>query len=233
MFTGLVRAIGQLEPSSSGVWVRLESAGSLGAICLGDSIAVDGVCLTMAELLGGEGGTGARAFRADVSTETLGRSALAGRAAAGARVNLEPALRLSDRLGGHLVSGHVDGPGTVREIRRQGDFYELALAWGDPGFGRFICPKASVAIDGISLTVAGCSETGVDFWIAVVPHTWSATTLADRRVGDVVNLEADLMAKYAERLLEHRFLPRMPTSGAVASPQSLTPHWLAEHGWMG
>jgi len=233
MFTGLVRAIGRLEPSSSGVWVRLESAGSLGAISLGDSIAVDGVCLTVAELLGEENRGGVRAFRADVSAETLARSSLAGRAAAAARVNLEPALRLADRLGGHLVSGHVDGSGTVREIRRQGDFFELALTWGDPIYGRFICPKASVAVDGISLTVAGCSEAGEAFWIAVIPHTWSSTTLADRRVGDVVNLEADLMAKYAERLLEHRFPSGMPPVGKVPSPQTLTPNWLAEHGWMG
>jgi riboflavin synthase len=233
MFTGLVRAIGRLEPSSSGVWVRLESAGSLGAIHLGDSIAVDGVCLTVAELLGGEDRAGVRAFRADVSAETLARSALAGRAAAGARVNLEPALRLSDRLGGHLVSGHVDGPGRVCEIRRQGDFFELALAWGDPRQGRFICPKASVAVDGISLTVAGCSEAGETFWIAVIPHTWATTTLNDRKVGDVVNLEADLMAKYAERLLEHRFPLGMPPSGQVTSPETLTSNWLAEHGWMG
>lgn len=242
MFTGLVRAIGRLEPCSNGVWVHLESAGALGELHLGDSIAVDGVCLTVAELIGAEGRGGARGFRADVSGETLSRSALAGRAAAAGRVNLEPALRLSDRLGGHLVSGHVDGLGSVREIRRQGEFFELALAWRDPGHGRFICPKASVAVDGISLTVAGCSPSGEEFWIAVVPHTWASTTLADRRVGDAVNLEADLMAKYAERLLEDRFpahharphqspSQRTMASAPSAEAPSLTSHWLAEHGW--
>ena len=231
MFTGLVRAIGRLEPCSSGIWVRLEHAGSLGPMALGDSIAVDGVCLTVAELLQGGGDGSERAFRADVSAETLARSALASRAAAAARVNLEPALRLSDRLGGHLVSGHVDGLGTVQEIRRQGDFFELSLAWQDSSYGRFICPKASVAVDGISLTVAGCSEAGSAFWIAVVPHTWAATTLAERKPGDWVNLEADLMAKYAERLLEERFPPQGQVVGSRAVPQPLSSHWLAEHGW--
>ena len=231
MFTGLVQAIGHLEPCSSGIWVRLERAGSLGPMALGDSIAVDGVCLTVAELLKGGGDGSARAFRADVSAETLARSALASRAKAAPRVNLEPALRLSDRLGGHLVSGHVDGLGTVQEIRRQGEFFELALAWKDPSYGRFICPKASVAVDGISLTVAGCSEAGSAFWIAVVPHTWSATTLAERRAGDVVNLEADLMAKYAERLLEERFPRQEEASGSHMLPTPLSAHWLAEHGW--
>jgi riboflavin synthase len=224
MFTGLVRGLGQLERCANGVRVRLERSGSLGPIALGDSIAVDGVCLTVAECLAGSDG-GVAGFRADVSEETLSRSALAQRAASGSRVNLEPALRLADRLGGHLVSGHVDGLGTVREIRREAGSWRLGLGWRNPGFGRYICTKASVAVDGISLTVADCEADGSTFWIAVIPHTWSSTTLTDRREGDAVNLEADLLAKYAERLLADRL------HTAAAGEQELSAAWLAEHGW--
>ena len=226
MFTGLVQALGQLERCAGGVRVRLEHAGSLGPIHLGDSIAVDGICLTVAECLPGPDG-GASGFRADVSEETLRRSSLEQRAASGSRVNLEPALRLADRLGGHLVSGHVDGLGTVRQIRREAGSWRLGVCWNDPAFGRYICPKASVAVDGISLTVAGCAADGSTFWIAVIPHTWASTTLMDRREGDAVNLEADLLAKYAERLL----VDRLPQAGAEVQPPDLSADWLAEHGW--
>ena len=151
--------------------------------------------------------------------------------------DLEPALRLSDRLGGHLVSGHVDGLGTVVAIAREPASWRLEVRWNDPAYGRYVCGKASVAIDGISLTVAGCSTAG-QFWIAVIPHTWSATTLAHRRVGDVVNLEADLLAKYTEQLLRSASpLPGSPRAGSQrpgsqASPgPAITPTWLAEQGW--
>ena len=226
MFTGLVQAIGRLERCPNGVKVHFERSGSLGVIALGDSIAVDGVCLTVAECLGASGA--AAGFRADVSEETLQRSLLGVRAQAGLPVNLEPALRLSDRLGGHLVSGHVDGLGTVRAIQRQQASWRLELAWNDPVFGRYVCEKASVAVDGISLTVAGCSRDGAGFWLAVIPHTWTSTTLQDRRPGDGVNLEADLLAKYTERLLAAG-----PLRGSGSSNEApLTSGWLAEQGWL-
>ncbi|MCP9833542.1 MULTISPECIES: riboflavin synthase [unclassified Cyanobium] len=212
MFTGLVQAIGRLERSPAGVRVRTD----LGPLALGDSVAVDGVCLTVAELL-------SDGFRADVSAETLGRSTLAERAAAGGWVNLEPALRLVDRLGGHLVSGHVDGLGEITTIQRQPDAWRLEVAWLDPAYGRYVCEKASVALDGISLTVAGCEADGSHFWMAVIPTTWNGTTLAGRRVGERVNLEADLLAKYTERLLR--------PAGTTAPEATLSSAWLAEHGW--
>jgi len=227
MFTGLVRAIGRLERCPHGVKVHLEATGALGAIALGDSVAVDGICLTVAECLGEAGA--AAGFRADVSEETLRRSLLGARAQAGQRVNLEPALRLSDRLGGHLVSGHVDGLGTVRAIQRQPASWRLELAWHDPAYGRYVCEKASVAVDGVSLTVAGCSPDGAAFWIAVIPHTWMGTTLQERRPGDDINLEADLLAKYTERLLA----ATRPGGGEAGAEPPLTALWLAEQGWGG
>lgn len=226
MFTGLVQTVGHLRRHSGGVVVV---APELADLALGDSVAVDGICLTVAALTHD-------GFRADVSEETLGRSTLAAKAEAGAAVNLEPALRLADRLGGHLVSGHVDGLGEVTGISRVAGSWRLDLRWLDPAYGRYVCEKASVAVDGISLTVAGCAESGDRFWIAVIPHTWEGTTLRQRRVGERVNLEADLLAKYTERLLAagmgNAAIPpdRAGGSSHQAGP-SVDAAWLAGHGW--
>jgi riboflavin synthase len=230
MFTGLVQATGRIGRAASGVVLRWQAATVAwgpAALQLGDSVSVDGVCLTVAALLADGGG-----FRADVSEETLARTSLAAKADRGGWVNLEPALRLSDRLGGHLVSGHVDGIGLVRAVERQRASWRLELAWREADYGRYICEKASVAVDGISLTVAGwASDGGVPdqadgaFWIAVIPHTWAATTLAQRKVGDAVNLEADLLAKYTERLLQHG------GADSASASADLSRAWLADHGW--
>jgi riboflavin synthase len=228
MFTGLVRAVGRLERSPAGVRLRLDpeapdtASGGLGPLALGDSVAVDGVCLTVAACF-------PDGFRADVSEETLERTTLAAKAASGAAVNLEPALRLSDRLGGHLVSGHVDGQGTVVAIQRERASWRLVVRWNDPAYGRYICDKASIAVDGISLTVAGCDRAG-QFWVAVIPHTWSSTTLANRRVGDAVNLEADLLAKYTERLLQAAGTSQAQDMVAPAGT-AISQEWLANNGW--
>ena len=223
MFTGLVQAVGRLQRCSGGVAIQVSAEAGLdpAALALGDSVAVDGVCLTVT-------GRHAGGFQADVSEETLARSTLAAKAQQGGWVNLEPALRLADRLGGHLVSGHVDGQGTVVAIERQSASWRLDLRWDDPAFGRYICEKASVAVDGISLTVAGCDADGAGFWIAVIPHTWVSTSLQHLRPGDALNLEADLLAKYTERLLQARSAGR-PASASQAPP--LDGAWLAEHGW--
>jgi riboflavin synthase len=127
----------------------------------------------------------------------------------------------------------VDGQGTVTGIERLEGSWRLELVWQEPAWGRYVCEKASVAVDGISLTVAGCDEGGARFWIAVIPHTWAGTTLAQRRLGDRVNLEADLLAKYTERLLEARgALARPPAGGGAASEPPLDASWLADHGWI-
>ena len=222
MFTGLVQAVGQLQRCSGGVELLIPAGSGLdpAGLQLGDSVAVDGVCLTVTH-------RSAQGFKADVSEETLSRSTLAAKADRRGWVNLEPALRLADRLGGHLVSGHVDGLGTVVAVEQQPASWRLVLRWQDPSYGRYVCEKASVAVDGISLTVADCTTDGAEFWIAVIPHTWSSTTLQHLRAGDAVNLEADLLAKYTERLLAARMAPGVAEE---ASPQ-LSRAWLAEHGW--
>ena len=216
MFTGLVQAMGRIQRRGNGLLV--EGAGPFGPLSLGDSVAVDGVCLTVAECVG-EG------FRADVSEETLERTTLGRKAERGGAVNLEPALRLSDRLGGHLVSGHIDAVGEVMDVVELPQSWRLGLRWSEPRFGRYVCEKASIAVDGISLTVASCSDDGVTFELAVIPHTWSVTTLSRLAVGDQVNLEADQLARYAERLLvadgqdNHHSTPAMSEA------------WLSENGW--
>jgi riboflavin synthase len=162
-----------------------------------------------------------------VSEETLSRTTLGRRVQERALVNLEPALKLSDRLGGHLVSGHVDGLGMVTAIESLEASWRLAVTWQDPRFGKYICDKASIAVDGISLTVASCEDGGSRFWLAVIPHTWLHTTLRLRRVGDLVNLEADLLARYLERLLVDR-----GAEAPSAAPEPITTPWLANHGWL-
>lgn len=227
MFTGLVQAIGSVHRATqqqlqlrwrAGAWP--EAAGPL---ALGDSVAVDGVCLTVADW-----NPDGQGFLADVSPETLARTTLGLKAQRGDAVNLEPALRLADRLGGHLVSGHVDGLGRVEAIERDSGAWRLALGWEDGRFGRYVCEKASVAVNGISLTVAGCSQGGRHFWIAVIPHTWSHTTLQQLQVGDAVNLEADLLAKYTEQLLQSRNPSR---AVPPAAETELNTTWLQQHGW--
>ena len=231
MFTGLVQSIGVIERSPQGVRLRwmaplpgeAEGGWRPADLALGDSVAVDGVCLTVAERL--EDG-----FRADVSPETLGRTTLSAKADGRTWVNLEPALRLADRLGGHLVSGHVDGLGVVKSITQAAGSWRLELQWRDRAYGRFICEKASVAVDGISLTVAGGEPGGVCFWIAVIPHTWATTTLQHLRPGALVNLEADLLAKYTETLLFARGSGG-GGAGGLQAQAGVDSQWLAEHGW--
>jgi riboflavin synthase len=231
MFTGLVRTMGRLQRWRSGVWVRGDLE-ALGPLELGDSISVDGVCLTVSSLVGD-------GFQSDVSEETLARTTLARKADEGSWVNLEPALRLSDRLGGHLVSGHVDGQGEILGIQRQPASWQLEVACDPQHHGRYLCEKASIALDGISLTLAGCDKDGRRFWIAVIPHTWITTTLQYRQVGDLLNLEIDLFAKYTERLLYSRGqLGRSESPGPNPGPEGgaspsnpINAAWLRSQGW--
>ena len=193
MFTGLVQGLGTVdavEPTAEGV--RLTVATPLAAeLSPGDSIAVNGVCLTAVQPT-------AERFAADVMNETLRRSSLAD-AIAGAQVNLELALRADARLGGHIMQGHVDGLGTVAEVREDG-FARLVTVAAPPELLRYVVEKGSIAIDGVSLTVASMHDDGVT--IALIPHTLAVTTLGQAKTGDAMNLEIDLMARYAARLME-------------------------------
>jgi riboflavin synthase len=185
MFTGLVREVGTVVSFEEGR-LRVESGI---AASIGDSVAIDGVCLTVVD-----GDRSTLAF--DAVPETLSRTTL-GSLAAGAPVNLEPALRAGEALGGHYVQGHVDGTGRVRSVDPEG---EGRRVWLDapPAILRYCVEKGSVAVDGVSLTVAALDDGG--FAVALVPHTLAVTTLGSLSVEDEVNLEADVLAKYVERL---------------------------------
>lgn len=195
MFSGIVAAVGRItriDPLEQGVRLTVDTAGlGLDDVALGDSIAHNGVCLTVIGIDG-------RNAQFDVSKETL--NCTAGLDAPG-EVNLEKALRLSDRLGGHLVSGHVDGVGTVRSFERVGESHELVIVAPKP-LARYIARKGSITVQGVSLTVNRVAdvEDGCEFSINLIPHTVQVTTLGSLKAGSRVNLEIDLIARYAERM---------------------------------
>ncbi len=199
MFTGIIQSAGTIaaiDAVDQGVRMRI--------LCPeltptdwreGDSIAVSGCCLTALAL-------DHKGFSADLSAETLARTSL-GRLEVGDRVNLEPAMALGDRLGGHLVSGHVDGLAEVVGLRPVGESHVLRLRVPEP-LARFMAEKGSVTLDGVSLTVNAVE--GQEFEVNLIPHTWQVTTLGELTVGDRVNLEIDLLARYLDRLLQQRGL---------------------------
>lgn len=214
MFTGIIQGLGRVEgktPLASEYKLDLAPEFDWGEpLALGESIAVSGVCLTVTEIRGNR-------FSAFVSAETLSRSIL-GRLGLGEAVNLERALRLSDRLGGHLVAGHVDGLGVIRDIRRRDNsiVYTIGL---DRKWAGYLIEKGSVAVDGISLTVNQVFSDA--FTVNIIPHTAAETTLRLRKTGDPVNLETDLIGKYVAR-----FLGREPGGSKIDEK------FLAEHGFI-
>jgi len=193
VFTGLIREVGTVvgvDGGDAGVRLTVDAPETARDASIGDSVAIAGVCLTVVEA-----NDGTLVF--DAVPETLARSSL-GRLASGARVNLEPALRAGEAMGGHYVQGHVDGVGTVRSVEEEGDGKRIWLD-APAELLRYIVEKGSVAVEGTSLTVAGLDGTG--FAVALIPHTLAVTTLGDLEPGGSVNLEADVLAKYVERLL--------------------------------
>jgi riboflavin synthase len=214
MFTGIVLAVGRIaarEPvgSAPAADLRLQvdwEGEAPAAFATGDSVAVAGVCLTVSQCL-------PAGFRADVSRETLTHTTL-GKLDAGARVNLEPALTPSTPLGGHLVSGHVDGVGHLLERAEDGRSTRMRIC-APPALAPYLAVKGSVCVDGVSLTVNEVQESC--FAVNLVPHTLSVTTLGGLAPGDAVNLEVDLIARYLERLLETRDLGR---SGPPCNPSN-------------
>jgi riboflavin synthase len=217
MFTGIIQAVGRvgaLERRGADARVRIDAERlDLGDVQLGDSIAVSGVCLTVIE-------QDARGFSADVSGETLARTTFA-TLRVGANVNLEKALTPTTRLGGHLVSGHVDGVGEVRERGTDGRSLRLRVR-APVALARYIAAKGSICVDGVSLTVNDVK--GSEFDVNLVPHTLAQTNLGELEVGRAVNLEVDILARYLERLLQGE---------RAAEPGSgISEAFLAEHGFM-
>ena len=189
MFTGIIETVGVVAKcDASSLLIKAEKI--LTGTQIGDSIAVNGVCLTVTKLT--EGG-----FWADVMPETLSRSNL-GKLTSGSPVNLERAMPVEGRIGGHIVSGHIDGTGKITKIQNDGNAVRFWIE-AAPSILQIIVEKGSVAIDGISLTVA--SVSGTDLSVSVIPHTLGETILGSKRIGDTVNLENDIIGKYVERLL--------------------------------
>lgn len=193
MFTGIVEEVGRITSVRKGPHscvLTVKASRILEDVHLGDSIATNGVCLTVTDYT-------KSTFSADVMHETLNRSSL-GSLRVGSPVNLERAMAANGRFGGHIVSGHIDGTGVIRSIREDDNAVWYSIS-AEPDIVRLIVEKGSIAIDGISLTVASVSST--QFSVSIIPHTRAETNLASKKVGDVVNLENDVVGKYVERLL--------------------------------
>jgi riboflavin synthase len=198
MFTGIVETVGiieKIEPGDDLTRLIVGAESIAEGVKLGDSIAVNGGCLTVTSLLDGR-------FAFEAIPETMERTNL-GDLKVGSRVNLERAMRAGDRLDGHIVQGHVDGVGTVRAVIQDGNDVRLQVDC-DPELADCVVEKGSIAIDGVSLTVSALLPSG--FEVALIPHTLEVTTLSDRQIHDRVNLEADVLGKYVKRYLE-RMLP--------------------------
>jgi riboflavin synthase len=218
MFTGLVLGLGHLScVRADRVAIRCdgETANALlPDLAIGDSVAVDGVCLTVTRLL-------PDGFEADVSPETLGRTTL-GQAPGRVAVNLEPSLRLGGKVGGHFVTGHIDGTGQLVSAVEAATAWDLQFAVEAAAVRRFLVEKGSIAVNGVSLTIADCDPAGHWFRVAVIPHTYAVTNLHQLQAGDRVNLEADILGKYVDKLLHP--LRRQE--------EMLSPDFLLEHGYL-
>lgn len=195
MFTGLIEEIGEIksiEKGAKSARITIKSEKVLQEIKLGDSICTNGVCLTVTEFT-------SNTFSVDVMAETV-RSSNLGELKSGSKVNLERALRLSDRLGGHIVSGHIDGIGTIVDLQSEENATWVSVKT-TKDILKYIVHKGSITIDGISLTVAYVDDN--IFKVSIIPHTKGETTLVIKKIGDEVNLESDMMAKYVEKLLNY------------------------------
>lgn len=217
MFTGIIQDKGRVvlvERQSKGLTLKISTNLDLSSLKIGDSIAVEGVCLTVVELAG-------QSFLVEVSPETRQRTTLA-KIKEGQEVNLELPLKMSDPLGGHFVAGHVDGTGEIVALIPEGNSQRYFFRTS-PEITKYLVPKGSVAIDGISLTIVDCQRE--EFSVVVIPHTAAKTTLGKKKVGDQVNLEVDLLAKYIEKFMRHQ---------EVIKPRQskIDEAYLAEHGFI-
>jgi riboflavin synthase len=217
MFTGLIQDIGKIqsvERKGEGIRLTISTQLDLSHTKIGDSISLDGACLTVVRLSG-------RTLTVDASPETLRRTTLL-TVGQGQPVNLEMPLKMSDPLGGHFVAGHVDGTGEIIEVAPEGNF--LRYRFRVPAeIARYLIEKGSVAVDGISLTVTECRDQ--EFVVSIIPHTAQSTTLGKKKAGDRVNVENDLIAKYVEKFVRREDSPKRESSRIDAT-------FLAEHGFI-
>ncbi|MCL2923472.1 MAG: riboflavin synthase [Trichodesmium sp. MAG_R04] len=241
MFTGLVQTLGKIKlleenqilvslPSSNNRQIILED------LAIGDSVAVDGVCLTIINIL-------AQGFLAIISPETLQRSTLG--QLSDRYVNLETSLRAGSKLGGHFVTGHIDGVGCLKTCVKTINAWEMKFIaphktderWGDK-IAPYIIPKGSIAVNGISLTVADCDRDGNWFQVAVIPHSFNETNLSHLKPGSLVNIEADILGKYVAKFMGHGsnnssvLPPTLTANSTVNSLKDITPEFLAENGFI-
>lgn len=220
MFTGIIEEIGTvtgIQKGAKSAVLTIQAKKVLEDIRIGDSIAVNGVCLTVTSYTNDS-------YTADVMNETLQRSAL-GQLRIGSKVNLERAMPLNGRFGGHIVSGHIDGTGMIRKIEKDDNAIWYTIA-AEERLMRYIIEKGSIAIDGISLTVARRSEE--EFAVSVIPHTAKQTVLSQKKVGDTVNLENDIVGKYIEQFLQTN---HSPSNGQNKKESKLTKEFLMMSGF--
>jgi riboflavin synthase len=226
VFTGLIQASGYLQsisPRQLLIWVQ--SGAFMNALGIGDSVAVDGACLTVESLT-------EKGFVVTTSPETLDRTTLGQSVDTDWMTNLEPALRVGDRLGGHFVSGHIDGVGRVVAVEQTAESWEIHFAV-PLTLGRYIVSKGSVAINGVSLTVANCTEDGTQFSVAVIPHSFANTNLQSLTPQRAVNIETDMLGKYVAKFLRYPADALAPhQESADRSSLEITPDFLAEHGFV-
>ena len=227
MFTGLIQSLGSVKSYGQDAFeiaiVGNSYSQIMSDLAVGDSVAVDGVCLTVETVL-------EKGFIATASPETLDRTTFGDRLKAAKYVNLETSLRMGSKIGGHFVTGHIDGIGCLIEAVETATSWSIRFGmptnmneqWRDR-IGRYLVSKGSIAVNGISLTIASCAPDGSWFSAAVIPHTYSSTNLCYLQPGNVVNLESDILGKYVDRLVSHR-LPNQAESEISLS-------FLAEHGY--
>jgi len=214
MFTGIIEEIGKIEritPIAGGMTIRLHSDKIIEDVAVNDSVCIDGVCLTVTN-------KSKNTFLVDAVGATLEKTTFHN-IKADAYVNLERSVRLNDRLGGHLVQGHVNGIGSISEIKKLGENYLVKIIVPED-LEKYLIKEGSIAINGISLTIADLNRNEIS--ISVIPHTWQNTNLKDKEVNDKVNVEIDILAKYVEKLL---------TRNHNSSDQNITESWLKEIGY--
>jgi riboflavin synthase len=236
MFTGLIQSSGSVQAlGPQQLLVNCRDHAIMNGLAIGDSVAVDGACLTVESIT--ESG-----FVVTTSPETLSRTTLGQSVDTDWPVNLEPALRVGDRLGGHFVTGHVDGMGSVHSVEQSAESWVMAFTVS-PNLGRYMVSKGSVAINGISLTIADCTEDGTQFTVAVIPVSFAQTNLQKLTPHAGVNIETDVLGKYVAKFLRSRSVgsaqspasslnEAWPTYDGLDEPSAITSDFLAEHGFV-